>query len=78
MPDEWDEIADAAIGLIRRRWEGRRSEMILWLIDEKKFSRDGARKCVDGFIEAMVFVAETDAKVAAANCRKAALEKTGR
>ena len=42
----------------RVAWESRRIEMINWLVDQRKFSRGGAERCVKNFIESVVFVAE--------------------
>jgi hypothetical protein len=69
MPDEFDQIADAASAFMRRHWESKRAEIARFLLEEKRFSIDGARQCTDNFIATMVYVAECEAKEAAKRAR---------
>lgn len=73
--DKFDDMADMAVRFVRKTWESRRAEMIRWLIEEKKFSRDGAIKCADGFIASIVFAAAETAKGEAQTARNKERQK---
>lgn len=72
--DEFEALCEAASRAwpqsVRSMWESRRTEMIRWAIEEKKFNPKAAPKFVDNFIDSMVYVAESEAAVAVSTMRR--------
>lgn len=75
--DEYDRIAMATVAFIRRRWESKRGDIIHHLMRSihgptgtRAYTRKGAERATETFIDSMVYVAEAEAKSAAKLARQ--------